>query len=226
MGQVEYGTVLSYLLEYFPMEYISDSTGVSRAVSSLRREAVTVDLKGFVVNDSGIKGIRNAMAPLMRLKADLEDGKVRRDQIPDFVFDIKEYESTREFPANGEVGKIYVDDAENRIFRWDDKKRKYVELASPEAQGYYKLPEGGIPESDMAEAVRILLGKADTALQEHQLLREIFSGEGPNAKLKEYILGDQTDKPIVPSKILSQSENPTVGEVANALGWERREQQS
>lgn len=188
-----------------------------RAVPSHRREAVTVDLKGFVVNDNGVKGIRNAMSPLMRLKADLEEGKVKREQIPDFVFDIKEYPSVREFPANGEAGKIYVDDDTNRIYRWTGVK--YVELASAESQGYYRKPEDGIPASDMTQAVQLLLGKAETALQEHQKLRAIFE----NDKLKEYILGTQDDKPIVPAKILSKSENPTVGEVAKALGWGREE---
>jgi len=179
-----------------------------------RREAVTVDIHGYVVNDSGIKGIRNAMSPLMRLKADLEDGKIVRDQIPDFVFDIKEYDSPRVFPANGEPGKIYVDKTDNKIYRWNGVK--YVELCSTD--GYYILPEGGIPESDMAEAVRILLRKADTALQEHQKLREMLDAD---QKLKEYVLGDQVDKPLVPSKILQESENPTIGEIANTLGWER-----
>lgn len=188
-----------------------------KVVSSHRREAVTVDLKGFVVNEHGVKGIRNAMSPLMRLKADLEEGKVKREQIPDFVFDIREYPSTRDFPANGETGKIYVDDGANRIYRW--AAVKYVELCSPESYGYYVKPEDGIPESDLADAVRALLDKAGTALQEHQKLRAIFE----NDKLKEYILGTQDDKPIVPAKILSESEDPTVGEVAKALGWGREE---
>lgn len=190
----------------------------SKSTSAYRREAVTVSLNGFVVNESGVKGIRNAMAPLMRLKADLEEGKLKREQVPDYVFDIKEYDSIRVFPANGEQGKIYVDDGTNRIYRWTGVK--YVELASAESQGYYKKPEGGIPESDLAEAVRILLGKASTALQEHQKLREMFS----NGKLREYVLGDQDDKPIVPSRILANSEDPTMGEVAGALGWTQPQQ--
>jgi hypothetical protein len=41
-----------------------------------RREAVTVDIHGYVVNDSGVKGIRNAMEPLMRRKANVEDVKL------------------------------------------------------------------------------------------------------------------------------------------------------
>ena len=36
--------------------------------------------------------------------------------------------------------------------------------------GTYSKPDGGIPKSDLAEAVQTSLGKADTALQEHQSL--------------------------------------------------------
>lgn len=195
------------------------ATGVNagrNGLSPTRREAVTVDANGFIVNDVGIQGVRNAMTPLMRLKADLAEGKIVREQIPDFVFDIKEYEDTRHFPANGEPCKIYVDTSTNRIYRWADDK--YVELCDPSSYGYYVKPKDGIPASDMSEAVRILLGKAGTALQEHQKLADVF---GEDSRLKEYILGDQYDRPLVPSKILQGSENPTIGEIANTLGWER-----
>ena len=36
--------------------------------------------------------------------------------------------------------------------------------------GTYSKPAGGIPKSDLAAAVQTSLGKADTALQEHQSL--------------------------------------------------------
>ena len=42
--------------------------------------------------------------------------------------------------------------------------------AALQSKGTYSKPSGGIPASDLAQAVQTSLGKADTALQQHQSL--------------------------------------------------------
>jgi hypothetical protein len=44
--------------------------------------------------------------------------------------------------------------------------------------GTYSKPSGGIPKSDLASAVQTSLGKADTALQEHQDISGKINGDG------------------------------------------------
>lgn len=46
------------------------------------------------------------------------DGKVPTAQLPAYVDDVLEYATQAGFPATGETGKIYIDLAVNKIFRW------------------------------------------------------------------------------------------------------------
>lgn len=45
-------------------------------------------------------------------------------------------------------------------------------LQEEQFKGTYSLPEGGIPKDDLSQSVQESLGKADTALQEHQSLED------------------------------------------------------
>ena len=145
------------------------------------------------------------------------DGKVPSSQLPSYVDDVlegylnatdgkfyKESTYTTEIPA--EDGKIYIDLATNKTYRWGGSVYGEIAagLALGEAQGTayegskgkanadaiashtgnsdihvttqnksdwnakYDKPSGGIPSTDMSEAVQTSLGKADTALQSHQ----------------------------------------------------------
>lgn len=49
----------------------------------------------------------------------------------------------------------------------------------------YGKPSGGIPKSDLAEAVRTSLGKADTAIQSHQSLDAYVNAAGYDSDAKE-----------------------------------------
>lgn len=79
-----------------------------------------------------------------------------------------------------------------------DEEDAVAALALEISQKYTK-PSGGIPSSDMTEAVRTSLGKADTALQEHQDI----SGKANTADLAtvattgEY--SDLLNKPTIPT---------------------------
>lgn len=145
------------------------------------------------------------------------DGKVPASQLPSFVDDVLEgylnatdgkfYEEntyTTEIPAEG--GKIYVDLATGKTYRWGGSAYAVISetLALGETQGTayegskgkqvadnlaahtgngdihvttsdksawngkYDLPSGGIPSTDMSQAVQDSLALADSAIQSHQ----------------------------------------------------------
>ena len=66
-------------------------------------------------------------------KADLVDGKIPAAQLPSYVDDVLEYNSTSAFPATGESGKIYVASDTNRTYRWGGSA--YVEISESLALG-------------------------------------------------------------------------------------------
>ena len=55
-------------------------------------------------------------------------GKVPSNQLPSYVDDVLEYSAKSSFPATGEAGKIYVDKATGKCWRWSGSA--YVELSS------------------------------------------------------------------------------------------------
>ena len=57
-----------------------------------------------------------------------ESGLVPSAQLPGFVDDIIEYDSFSAFPTAAESGKIYVDTAENKSYRWSGSQ--YIEIPS------------------------------------------------------------------------------------------------
>ena len=70
------------------------------------------------------KGVANGYAGLDG------SGKVPASQLPSFVDDVLEYANLAGFPATGEAGKIYIDLATNKTYRWSGSV--YVEIsASP-----------------------------------------------------------------------------------------------
>lgn len=65
------------------------------------------------------------------------------------------------------------------------------------AKGTYSKPSGGIPKTDLASAVQTSLGKADTALQEHQDI----SGKADKAQIKTFVITeDMVDVVYNPTK--------------------------
>ena len=68
-------------------------------------------------------------------KADLVDGKIPAAQLPSYVDDVLEFENYDAFPeaAKAEAGKIYVDKATNKTYRWGGTN--YVEISASLAIG-------------------------------------------------------------------------------------------
>lgn len=62
-----------------------------------------------------------------------ENGKVPTDQLPSYVDDVLEYENLSAFPTTGETGKIYVDTATNKTYRWSGSG--YTEISASLALG-------------------------------------------------------------------------------------------
>ncbi|MDA3883149.1 MAG: hypothetical protein PF481_07675 [Bacteroidales bacterium] len=56
--------------------------------------------------------------PDLSLKADLVGGLIPVVQLPSYVDDVLEFPTLADFPANGESGKIYVDQESNLSYRW------------------------------------------------------------------------------------------------------------
>ena len=70
-----------------------------------------------------------------------------------------------------------------------------AQAAQSTADGKYSKPAGGIPKTDLAEAVQTSLGKADTALQSHQTVT-LESGTN-NGTVKITVNGTATDNVAV-----------------------------
>ena len=73
------------------------------------------------------KGANNGVAELDA------NGKVPSSQLPSYVDDVLEYNSSSNFPATGETGKIYIDISDNTTYRWSGST--YVAIGSSLALG-------------------------------------------------------------------------------------------
>ena len=73
------------------------------------------------------KGAANGVAELD------STGKVPTAQLPAYVDDVLEYDALASFPSTGETGKIYVDTATNKTYRWSGST--YTEISSSLALG-------------------------------------------------------------------------------------------
>ena len=60
-------------------------------------------------------------------------GKIPSSQLPSYVDDVVEYDSSANFPATGEASKIYVDTTSNKTYRWGGSE--YVEISESLALG-------------------------------------------------------------------------------------------
>lgn len=60
-------------------------------------------------------------------------GKVPSSQLPSYVDDVLEYANRTSFPATGQDGIIYIDEATNKTYRWSGTT--YVEISASLALG-------------------------------------------------------------------------------------------
>ena len=65
-----------------------------------------------------------------------ENGKIPGSQLEDDAFNVVEYASIQDFPAEGTVRRLYIDKSTNNIYRWDATSGQYISTSSPEAIKY------------------------------------------------------------------------------------------
>lgn len=76
---------------------------------------------------ANLRGAANGVCPLG------SDSKIPNSYLPSYVDDVLEYNSLSNFPTTGEAGKIYVDKATNKTYRWSGSQ--YTEISSSLALG-------------------------------------------------------------------------------------------
>lgn len=86
---------------------------------------------GNVTNDAQVK--RSEMGKAGGVATLDTGGKVPSSQLPSYVDDVLEYDTKAGFPATGETGKIYVDKATNKTYRWGGST--WINITNPIALG-------------------------------------------------------------------------------------------
>lgn len=144
---VESITVASELVKQISNDSIHNKTvNISLAESGVTAgnyTKVTVDEFGRVTNsveattllDYGItdavsvseKGQVNGVAPLN------SSGLIDSSYLPSYVDDVLEYTNLASFPVTGSTGKVYVDLATNKIYRWSGTTYIEISPGSPNA---------------------------------------------------------------------------------------------
>lgn len=84
-----------------------------------------------VTNDAQVK--RSEMGKAGGVAQLDSTGRVPSSQLPSYVDDVLEYDNYAAFPASGETGKIYVDKATNKTYRWGGST--WVNMTNPIALG-------------------------------------------------------------------------------------------
>jgi hypothetical protein len=103
-----------------------NATNPSGYITGITSGNVTTAL-GFTPENAANKGIANGYASLDG------GGLVPSTQLPSYVDDVLEYANLASFPATGTTGKIYVDLATNKIYRWSGTV--YIEISSSAGGG-------------------------------------------------------------------------------------------
>lgn len=89
-------------------------------------------------------------------------------------------------------------------------------LQEEQFKGTYSKPSGGIPKSDLASAVQTSLGKADTALQEHQ---DITGKADKATTLSGYGIGDAYTKSEVDTELGKKADKVLVNTTMPSGGF-------
>jgi len=100
----------------------------SNFVGAINELKDTVDGKqgalGFTPESTANKGVAGGYAPLDGM------GRIPSANLPSYVDDVIEYDTFAKFPAQGESGKLYIDMATDREYRWSGTAYRQI-IASP-----------------------------------------------------------------------------------------------
>lgn len=97
-----------------------DASNPAGYINGITSSNVTTAL-GYTPENSSNKGVANGYASLDG------SGTVPASQLPSYVDDVLEYANLASFPITGTTGKIYVDLATNKIYRWSGSI--YIEVS-------------------------------------------------------------------------------------------------
>lgn len=106
----------------------SNETEITKLKNTVNGHDNTLD--GIIDDLQTLQGMLGEDSKFATLGA---DGKVPSSQLPSYVDDVVEYASKSSFPVTGETGKIYVDLATNKTYRWGGTA--YVEISASLAIG-------------------------------------------------------------------------------------------
>ena len=93
---------------------ISAITGLTTALAGKALAAHTHLEEDLTIDKYSQSEVDN----LLNFKADLVGGVVPSAQLPGYVDDVLPYANAAAFPTTGESGKIYLDEDENKSYRW------------------------------------------------------------------------------------------------------------
>lgn len=102
----------------------------NKSSATIRGEITSANVTtalGYTPINSNLKGANSGLAELDAA------GKVPISQLPSYVDDVLEYDAKTSFPATGETGKIYIDKATNKSYRWGGSD--YAEISASLALG-------------------------------------------------------------------------------------------
>lgn len=108
-------------IKTFSVSPVGPTAGPADSSTKLATTAfVQGELTNYVANSQ--KGVANGVVPL--------DGttKIAATYLPSYIDDVLEFATLVTFPVTGEAGKIYVDLATNREYRWSGST--YIQLVS------------------------------------------------------------------------------------------------
>lgn len=119
------GTSPAQMNDYVVVQYAGGGTTTT---TYHRRKLSNILTKSNIETGLGYaRGAANGVAPLNA------SSKIDATYLPSYVDDVLEYAAKANFPATGEDGKIYIDEATNKTYRWSGSA--YVEISASLALG-------------------------------------------------------------------------------------------
>jgi hypothetical protein len=106
-------------------------TNIGAAAASHTHSAA--DLTSGILNIDRIKDSSITNEKIQSIDADKITGVIDSSHIPGSYDEIKEYSTSKDFPAEGEEDKIYVDKQTNLVYRWGGQG--YIEISASLALG-------------------------------------------------------------------------------------------
>ena len=166
---------------------------MAKKLKSLKFQGNVIEANIKLIEDS-----INTLGNNLESKANLVEGKIPQEELPSYVDAIFEFDSVEDFPEEGQKGKIYLDLAENLVYRWSGSL--YIQVGPD-----YPAP--------------LILGEEED---------NAFSGlEGANLRetLNDIVAGIQTLKNLklensLPDKV-PLTINAQIETVANLQDWKK-----